>query len=171
MKKYFTLMVLTIFGGLLMMSCEMNEVVDRDIQDNDTYPVMKDVTGTFSSTNNYALDQAIDIPSSDVVLVYRNINSNSSASAIWQLLPKTFYLSDNRELDYNFIFDTKRVQVRTEANFDQSTMTSTEKATYLNNQTFRIVLVPASRANRTASQVNYEDYNAVVKYFNLKEPK
>ena len=117
MKKYFTLMVLAIFGGLLMMSCEMNEVVDRDIQDNDTYPVMKDVTGTFSSTNNYALDQAIDIPSSDVVLVYRNINSNSSASAIWQLLPKTFYLSDNRELDYNFIFDTKRVQVRTEANF------------------------------------------------------
>ena len=67
---------------------------------------MKDVTGTFSSTNNYALDQTIDIPSSDVVLVYRNINSNSSASAIWQLLPKTF-LSDNRELDYNFIFDTK----------------------------------------------------------------
>ena len=47
MKKYFTLMVLTIFGGLLMMSCEMNEVVDRDIQDNDTYPVMKDVTGNF----------------------------------------------------------------------------------------------------------------------------
>ena len=37
-------MVLAIFGGLLMMSCEMNEVVDRDIQDNDTYPVMKDVT-------------------------------------------------------------------------------------------------------------------------------
>ena len=84
---------------------------------------------------------------------------------------KLFYLSDNRELDYNFIFDTKRVQVRTEANFDQSTITSTERATYLNNQTFRIVLVPASRANRTASQVNYEDYNAVVKYFNLKEPK
>ena len=50
-------------------------------------------------------------------------------------------------------------------------MTSTERATYLNNQTFRIVLVPASRANRTVSQVNYEDYNAVVKYFNLKEPK
>ena len=85
-------MVLAILGGLLMMRCEMNEVVDIDIQDNDTYPVMKDVTGTFSSTNNYALDQAIDIPSSDVVLVYRNINSNSSASAIWQLLPKTFLL-------------------------------------------------------------------------------
>ncbi len=29
MKKYFTLMVLAIFGGLLMMSCEMNEVVDE----------------------------------------------------------------------------------------------------------------------------------------------
>ena len=170
MKKYFTLLALAIFGGLVMMSCE-RVVSSPPVQDNDTYPVMKDVTGTFSSSNNYALDQGINIPSTDVVLVYRNINSNSSASAVWQLLPKTSYLSNNRELDYNFIFDTQRVQVRTEANFDQSTMTNTEKATYLNNQTFRIVLVPASRANRAVSPVNYEDYNAVVKYFNLKEPK
>ncbi len=44
---------------------------------------------------------------------------------------KLFYWSDNRELDYNFIFDTKEFKLRTEANFDQSTMTSTEKATYL----------------------------------------
>jgi hypothetical protein len=53
-------------------------------------------------------------------------------------------------------------------------MTTAEKNTYLNNQTFRIVLVPASRASRTsaaAPKVNYEDYNAVVKYYNLKEPK
>ena len=102
MKKYFTLMVLAIFGGLLMMSCEMNEVVDRDIQDNDTYPVMKDVTGTFTSSGNYTLTQSINIANSDVVLVYRNYNSNSSSSAVWQLIPKTYYLSNNGELDYNF---------------------------------------------------------------------
>ena len=50
-------------------------------------------------------------------------------------------------------------------------MTNEEKSAYLNNQTFRIVLVPASRAGRAASNVNFEDYNAVVKYYNLKEPK
>lgn len=174
MKKYFTLMVLAIFGGLFMMSCE--RVIDNTVvqQDNDTYPQMKDVTGTFSNTNNYALDQAINIPSSDVVLVYRNVNSNTSSGAVWQLIPKTFFLSNNRELDYNFVFNTQRVQVTTEANFDQATMVPDEKATYLNNQTFRIVLVPASRAARVASgaaKVDYNDYNAVVKYFNLTEPK
>jgi len=28
MKKYFTLMILAVLGGLFVMSCEMNEVVD-----------------------------------------------------------------------------------------------------------------------------------------------
>ena len=169
MKKYFTLMILAVLGGLFVMSCDRTDTVVTE--DNDTYPVMKDVTGTFTSSGNYTLTQSINIANSDVVLVYRNYNSNSSSSAVWQLIPKTYYLSNNGELDYNFMFDSGSVEIYTEANFDQSTMTTAEKNTYLNNQTFRIVLVPASRVNRTATKVNYEDYNAVVKYYNLKEPK
>ena len=93
---------------------------------------------------------------------------------MWQLIPKTYYLSERKKINYNYIFDESKVEIYTEANFDQTTMTTAEKNTYLNNQTFRIVLVPASRASRTsaaAPKVNYEDYNAVVKYYNLKEPK
>ena len=51
---------------------------------------MKDVTGTFSSTNNYIpLNQAIDIPSSDVVLVaeYQFLTAQQVNLAT---LPKTF---------------------------------------------------------------------------------
>lgn len=169
MKKYFTLMILAVLGGLFMMSCERTDTVL--VEDNDTYPVMKDVTGTFTSGNNYTLNQSISIANSDVVLVYRNYNSNSGSSPVWQLVPKTYFLSGGRELDYNFLFDTSRVEIYTEANFDQATMSTDERNAYLNNQTFRIVLVPASRANKTANKVNYEDYNAVVKYYNLKEPK
>ena len=85
---------------------------------------MKDVTGTFTSSGNYTLTQSINIANSDVVLVYRNYNSNSSSSAVWQLIPKTYYLSNNGELDYNFMFDSGSVEIYTEANFDQSTMTT-----------------------------------------------
>lgn len=172
MKKYFTLMILAIFGGLFMMSCERTDTVA--VEDNDTYPVMKDVTGTFTSGNEFTLTQSINAASTDVVLVYRNFNSNTNKPVVWQLLPKTYFLSNGRELDYNFLFDANSVEVYTEASFDQTTMTSEERNAYLNNQSFRIVLVPASRASRTSStapKVNYEDYNAVVKYYNLKEPK
>ncbi len=172
MKKYFTLMILAVLGGLFVMSCDRTDTVVTE--DNDTYPVMKDVTGTFTNGNTYTLSQSLNIANSDVVLVYRNYNSNTSNSAVWQLIPKTYYLNGGNELDYNFLFDASEVKIYTEANFDQTTMTTAEKNTYLNNQTFRIVLVPASRASRTsaaAPKVNYEDYNAVVKYYNLKEPK
>ncbi len=162
-------MILAVLGGLFMMSCERTDTVL--VEDNDTYPVMKDVTGTFTSGNNFTLNQSISIANSDVVLVYRNFNSNSGSSAVWQLVPKTYFLSGGRELDYNFLFDASRVEIYTEANFDQATMSVDERNAYHNNQTFRIVLVPASKASKTANKVNYEDYNAVIKYYNLKEPK
>ena len=49
-------------------------------------------------------------------------------------------------------------------------MSSAEMAQYLTNQTFRIVLIPADPA-KNAKKPDYNDYNAVVKYYNLKEPK
>lgn len=168
MKRLVTLFAIAIFGSFILNSCTRTEYVDNTT-DNDTYSQMRDVTGTFTSSGNYAIDQGISIPSTDVVLVYRNINSNTTSAAIWQLLPKTYYLTSNRELDYNFIFNTTNVEIYTEANFDQATMSTAEKAMYLTNQTFRIVLVPASKAKNAS--VNFEDYNAVVKFYNLKEPK
>ena len=104
MKNYFTILLLAIFG-FLAVSC-----TDRD--DNDTYPMMRDITGTFNSGNSYTISQGINIASTDVVLVYRNINSGSSGSAVWQLIPKTEYLTGGRELDYNFLFDTANIEMR-----------------------------------------------------------
>lgn len=114
MKKYFTLMILAVLGGLFVMSCDRTDTVA--VEDNDTYPVMKDVTGTFTNGNTYTLSQSLNIANSDVVLVYRNYNSNTSNSAVWQLIPKTYYLSGGNELDYNFLFDASKVEIYTEAN-------------------------------------------------------
>ncbi|HAI80078.1 MAG TPA: hypothetical protein DCL65_03485, partial [Chryseobacterium sp.] len=76
-------------------------------------------------------------------------------------------LSNGRELDYNFLFDTANIEIYTEANFDQATFTAAEATQYLNNQRFRIVLVPASQGKNAG--VNYSDYNSVIKFYNIPD--
>lgn len=167
MKKYFTFILIAIFS-LAIVSCDdRNDNVNQ--QDNDTYPVMKDVTGSFSSGNSFAFTQGINIPSTDVVLVYRNVGD------AWQFIPKAVYLPNvgnlptGREFDYNFVFDSQNVQIRVDdANFNLTTEISpAEVNQYLTNQNFRIVLIPASQSKNT--QVDYTDYNSVINFYKIKE--
>lgn len=168
MKKYFLLSALAVFSLGTLQSCA-DDRIDNNYQDNDTYAVMRDVTGTLSAGNEYSITQNINIPATDVVLVYRNINNNSTGTPVWQQIPKTEFLSGGRELDYNFLFNSSAVEIFTEANFDQATMTAAEAGQFLQNQRFRIVLIPASQGK--LANVDYSDYHAVVQLFNLKEPK
>ncbi|MBW8361509.1 MAG: hypothetical protein K0M56_04905 [Kaistella sp.] len=163
MKNYLTLFLLAIFSFAAISCTDRNDEVIVE----DTPVLMRDITGTLNGTNNYTLTQGIDIAPTDVVLVYRNINSNSTASAVWQLLPKTEFLAGGRELDYNFLFDTAAIEIYTEANFDQTTLTPAEANMYLNNQRFRIVLLPASGGKN--ANVDYNDYQSVIKFYNIKD--
>ncbi|REC46329.1 hypothetical protein [Chryseobacterium pennipullorum] len=158
--------------GFLTYSCNDDDPVI--VQQNVNFQ-MKDITGTFTGANNadFTISQGLGLKSTDVLLVYRNLNSNASGSAIWQQIPKTYFLSDGRELDYNFIFNTQNVDITSRANFNQNTMTPAEAQMYLNNQTFRLVIVPANTtgmSNKSAkAPVDYSDYNAVVRYYNLDD--
>ena len=167
-------MIALAFASFFIYSCDNNddEVVTVD---NTVYAQVRDVTGSFTSGNNFRISQGLSIPTTDVVLVYRNVGTGSGANAVWQLIPKTYYLNDNiafpagRELDYNFDFTTQDVEIRTEANFNQSTqITGTEVSQYLNNQTFRIVLIPGV-SGKNVNSVDTSDYNAVVKFYNLND--
>ncbi|MFN4363480.1 hypothetical protein [Chryseobacterium hispalense] len=164
MKKYFPILLLA-FVSLFIFSCK------DDDTDFDTYSQSRDATGTFTSSNNFTLSMDISIESTDVVLVYRRVGN------AWESIPKTYYLSNvtgyptGRELDYNFDFNTSEVNIRTAANFNQITEMSPSEATqYLSNQTFRIVLVPAS-AGKNTNSIDTTDYNAVVKYYNIDESR
>ncbi|REC53166.1 MULTISPECIES: hypothetical protein [Chryseobacterium] len=163
MKKFLPILIMA-FVSLFIFSCDNN---DNTVGDGDTYPKMRDVSGSFTSSNGYSFTVPINIESTDVVLVYRR---DPAASNAWQLIPKTYYLSGGRELDYNALFSSQNLEIYTEANFNQETMTSSEMSTYLNSQTFRVVLVPASPA-KNSSTVDTSDYNAVIKYYNLDESK
>ncbi|MGG7471345.1 hypothetical protein ACVVIH_18950 [Chryseobacterium arthrosphaerae] len=157
--------------GFLAYSCDNNDdVVVQNPVDSDTLPVMKDVNVSLNSSNNYAHVELLNLQSTDVVLVYRK---DPTASNAWQLIPKTYYLANNRELEYNFLFNSQKVEIFTEG-VAPATLTSAEAGTYLNNQTFRIVLVYANAGKAAAGKkanVDYSDYNAVVKYYNLDESK
>ena len=167
MKKYILLSAISFasFGTLTSCVDRTNETVQTT--DNDTYPMMRDLRGTLNAAHSYTLTQGINIQTTDVVLVYRNINSGNSNGAVWQFIPKTEYLTNGRELDYNFLFNSANIEIYTEANFDQATMSTTEAAKYLNNQQFRIVLVPASQARNP--NLKYEDYESVIRYYNLDD--
>lgn len=163
MKNLLTLALLATFSFTAINCSDRND----DVVTTDTYSKMRDVTGTLNAANQYTISQGIDIAESDVVLVYRNINSNSNQSAVWQLLPKTEFVGGTRELDYNFLFDSQNVEIYTEANFDQALFTPTEAGQYLINQRFRIVLVPASPTKNAS--VNYEDYKSVIQFYNIPD--
>lgn len=168
MKKFFTIMMVAMVG-LVAISCDDRN--DEVIGDGDTFAVMTDITASLTSGNSYAVTQGISIPSTDVVLVYRRVVD------AWQLIPKTVYLPNvptlpnGREFDYNFVFDTQNVQIRIDdQNFNLATeMTPAETNQYLTNQTFRIVLVPASQGKN--ANVDYSDYSSVIKYYNIPDKK
>ena len=176
MRKFFPILMLA-FVSLFTYSCDNNDEVIIDNPQPYEYPEIKDFVANFNSSNNFTLSIPISIPITDIVLVYRNVGTGSGTNAIWQLIPKTYYLDDNiaypanRELDYNFDFTNTDVEITSRANFNQSTqMTTAEKNMYLNNQIFRVVLIPTvSLKNNNA--VDHNDYNAVVKYYNLNDSK
>ncbi|WP_347219961.1 hypothetical protein [Chryseobacterium sp.] len=172
MKKILPLILLA-GVGFLTYSCDNSNddpVVVNPGQDSDTLPVMKDVNVSLNSSNNFAHIELLNLQSTDVVLVYRKDPASGNA---WQLVPKTYYLANNRELEYNFLFNSQQVEIFTEG-VNPATLSSSEAGTYLNNQTFRIVLVYANAGKSAAkakANVDYNDYNAVVKYYNLDESK
>lgn len=164
--------------GFLSYSCDRSDdvVVQNPGTDSDTVPLMKDLTGTFTAADKYVLNADISIEKTDVVLVYRRVGN------AWQQIPKTVYVDPSnsaspRKFDYNFVFDNNLVQVRIDdANFNLGSMSPAEVSNYLTNQTFRIVLVFANAgksAGKSAAKANidYSDYNAVAKYYNLDESK
>lgn len=162
-------MVLAIFGGLFIMSCDRNNV------DNDTYSTVYDINENFvkSGTSNslYGINKQFTnaLYNSDVVLIYRQ-DGTSEGSPIWKLLPKTYFLTQG-ELDYSFDFTKNDVQIYANANFDMVAQDAAFKNSYLNNQKFRIVIVPASFGARNSSGVNHDDYNAVIKYYKINDSK
>jgi hypothetical protein len=98
-----------------------------------------------------------------MVLVYRLFDVIGGED-VWRSLPQTVYLTQG-ELDYNFDFTRNDINIFLDSNFDLTTLS----ASWAQNQTFRIVIIPGYFSNKSNQVVDFNDYNAVVKAFNINE--
>jgi hypothetical protein len=69
-------------------------------------------------------------------------------------MPQTYYFSDGGELDFNFDYTRYNVNIFLSANFSLTTLPSS----WTQDQTFRIVIIPAS----FATSVNKNSIDAVM---------
>lgn len=159
------------FVSLFVYSCDDNDDDVVQVQDNDTYSGVFEITRSFqfnSSTQQNFINQSISqygMLDSDVALVYR-LKGLSGSNKIWEQIPKTIYLNNGEELDYDFDFTKNDVQIYLSGTYNVSTTPE-----FYNNQTFRIVLVPAGFLKSSNPPVDYSDYNAVIKYYKIDDSK
>jgi N-methylhydantoinase B/oxoprolinase/acetone carboxylase alpha subunit len=173
MRKFFPILMLA-FVSLFTYSCDDN---DDEVQyvDNDTYAGVLEITRSFQYNSagayneQHVIRQAISqygMLDSDKVLVYR-LKYVDQGNDVWQQIPTKIYLSNGNEVDYDFDFTKNDVQIYVNGTYNVTTTPE-----YYNNQTFRLVLVPAGFLNKgTAPKVDYSDYNAVIKYYNIDDSK
>ena len=124
-----------------------------------------EVTASFSASNNFESLVTLNpaILNSDMVLVYRLFDVVNGAD-VWRSLPQTVYLPQG-ELDDNFDFTKYYFNILLDSNFDLTTLS----ASWAQNQVFRVVIIPGYLTNRNSKAIDFNDYNAVVKAFNIHE--
>jgi hypothetical protein len=159
-------LVLVFIGMLTLQSCTIYE--DDDPIDDDTISEvfeLQNVNFQYDPINGYNIYVPFNpqIFPSDVVLIYRLSGVINSNTPIWQSIPRTLYLNEG-ELDYDFDFSSVDFTIYAGGNYNLATTPS-----YITNQTFRIVIVPAYFGRN--SNLDLNDYNAVIRAFNIDDSK
>lgn len=118
----------------------------------------------FAPSNEYSLVEpyGFDVFPSDVTLVYILWDTDADGNELWRMLPQTAYL-DNGLLTYNFDFTSSDVNIfldGTVPNF------ASVPDSYLLDQTFRVVVVPAEFVGGGRQDFTYEN---ITKKYNLTE--
>lgn len=172
MKKFFSFAIIGILT-FSAVSCNRTSDVVQPVQDNNAYSKVYDykVNMVKSSTDNSLYGYFATLPkallNSDVLLIYRQNDVDNNGNPIWRLLPTSDFLAQG-ELNYRFDFTKNDFQIFADANFDLFAQNSTFKNQYLNNQVFRVVLVPADfGAKNTAN--DYSNYNEVIAKYHIND--
>lgn len=158
LRKSVALILVTI-GTLSFQSCS-----NDNSPDNDTISAVIEITTSFNSGNNFSRLITINPATypSDMILVYR-LSDVVNGTDVWQLIPQTYYLSGGDEVDYNYDFTVNDVNIFMGANFDLNLL----EPSWTQNQTFRIVIVPGYFTGKTSKPIDFKDYNAVIKAYNI----
>jgi hypothetical protein len=163
MKKILTLFAVV---GLFAFSGCSND--DNDV-DNDTIPQAFEISNVNLgrvADNEYNLKSTFQFEiggplyDDETILVYRLTGTLNPTTPVWQLIPRTIYLDNGNELDYDF--DFSKIDFIITA---RGTYNLLNTPNLINNQTFRVVIVPSV----LASTLKTDNYLDVMKTLKLNE--
>ena len=165
MKKLFPFLLLFITSFILF-NCKEDDEVQVQVD----YPAVYDlrnVNFSYNATDGWNYGQSFKNPmlDQDYVVIFRQTGTSGNAP-VWQQIPRTLYLNQG-ELDYDFDFSKNHFMIYAGGTYDLSTTPQ-----YLNNQTFRVVLVPAVYGkNATSEDLKKLSYEEIIAKYNIDESK
>jgi hypothetical protein len=164
MKKIFLLLAMVSTAAFT--GCTINDdqpdVIENNYFEAEAFHLDGINLGFEPTTGRYEYLVEFDQPlfPSDVILVYRWTSDNGTG--VWQQIPRTLHLNQFDEVDYDFNFNRNDLLIFVDATFDLATTPE-----FRNNQSFRVVIIPAY--DPTEGRIDFSDYNAVAQRFNIKE--
>ena len=166
MKKFLPL-VLLLITSIFIFSCKDDN--DDIVQVEVDYPTVYDLRNVNFSYNvdlgwNYGQNFNRALLDQDYVIIFRQAGTENGA-IVWQQIPRTLFLSQG-ELDYDFDFSKNDFMIYAGGTYDISTTPQ-----YLNNQTFRVILVPAVFGGKNANSVDPRklSYEEVIRLYNIDD--
>ncbi len=124
---------------------------------------LQNVNFVLDQNNEYTIFQNLNpvIFDSDNILIYRMSGTINPQTPIWQLIPRTLFLNEG-ELDYDFDFSAVDFTIYAGGTYNLATTPQ-----FIQNQTFRIVIIPGYFSK--GSDLDFNDYNAVIDYFQIND--
>jgi hypothetical protein len=165
MKKIITF--LAIVGMFSFQGC--TTTTDSNYVDNDTIPEAFEIKGVYLgkvSDNEYNYSSTFqkeiggNLFDDETVLVYRLTDLINSTTPVWQLIPRTIKFTNGDVLEYYFDFSKIDFVITVYGNYNLL-----DRLSYIDNQTFRVVILPSN----LASSINTNNYLEVMNALNLKE--
>jgi len=162
MKKIIT--ILAVVGMFSLQGCTP---VDDSV-DNDTIPYAFQFTDNLGRVTNkeyniistFQFEINDNLRDDETVLIYRLKGFVNSSTPVWQLIPRTIYLDNGEELDYDY--DFSKIDFIITA---RGTYNLLDTPNFINNQTFRVVILPSN----LIFSVNTHNYLEVMSALKLKE--
>ncbi|MPT31671.1 MAG: hypothetical protein E2600_08395 [Chryseobacterium sp.] len=161
-------LLLLLVASVFIFSCKDDD--DDYVQVDVDYPAVYDlrnVNFSYNSTDGWHYGQNFNNPmlDQDYVIIFRQTGTTGN-SPVWQQIPRTLYLNEG-ELDYDFDFSKNDFMIYAGGTYDISTTPQ-----YLNNQTFRVVLVPAVYGkNANSEDLKKMTYEEVIAKYKINDSK
>lgn len=182
--KRLLLSAFLIFGAAsVAISCRDDDDHSHEYIDTDTDTISSifetTVNLSYNSVNGYYNITKIfprPLYQDDMVMVYRLSElSQSQGIDIWEPLPKSIPIEIAptviKNLNYEYDFTSKDINLYAYSlDFDPGAITPA----YLNNQTFRIVIIPAVQVGTlkaNSSTIKNNSYEEIIKKYNIDDSK